>query len=130
MGSSFLGNVSRERLKHNITILWALNEIQEIEQENQLRPDIEPHARHLSAEREREIADNLAFLCATSDDPLKVRAVCLEEEPNTLGVIVRLASNTGGLLTVKHGLERIARIMQRAARRGLSYYLYTKGTFC
>lgn len=72
----------------------------------------------LSVAREREIASNLAFLSATTDNGLKVMAVCVEEHSNGEGITIRIASNTGDLSAVTSGFAMLARILEQAARRG------------
>lgn len=52
--------------------------------ENLVNPEIDL-TRQLSVVPEREIACNLAFLSATSDDSLNVMAVCVEEYCNARG---------------------------------------------
>jgi hypothetical protein len=76
--------------------------------------------RHLSVSREQEIASNLAFLAATTDDSLRVMAVCVEERPDGRGATVRVASNTGDLTAVTSGLRMLATTLEQAARRGQS----------
>jgi hypothetical protein len=49
--------------------------------------------RHLGVSREKEIASNLSFLLATSDESLKVIAVCVEEHYNGEGITIRIASS-------------------------------------
>ena len=68
----------------------------------------------LNPSRENEIASNLAFLSATSDNSLKVMAVCVEEHFNGKGITIRVASNTGDLSTVTSGfLEFLLRPWSR-----------------
>jgi hypothetical protein len=51
---------------------------------NLVNPEIDS-TRQLSVVREREIACNLAFISATSDDRFNVMAVCVEEHCNARG---------------------------------------------
>jgi hypothetical protein len=65
-----------------------------------------------------EIASNLAFLSATTDESLKVMAVCVEEHYNGEGITIRIASNTGVLSAVIQEFMMLAKILEQAARRG------------
>ena len=64
--------------------------------------------RKLTIERETEIVDNLAFLSTSTDDPNRVMAVCLEEDPGHYRLVIRMASNTGILDEVEEGFNEIA----------------------
>jgi hypothetical protein len=115
--------VTRAQLQQSISNLRRLDELPEIPRENLVDPEIDP-TRQLSVVREREIACNLAFLSATSDDSLKVMAVCVEEHCIGRGITVRVASNTGDLSAVTVGFIRLARALEHAARRGWHVYLF------
>lgn len=121
MGSSSWGGVSREILMENITLLWLLNREPEKPAENpvpqQLLKETESTSRRLTIERERDLVDNLAFLSASTDDPRKVMAVCVEEDQGTEGLTIRMATNKGDLERVKKGFTRIATILERAAAK-------------
>ena len=122
MDSLWWGGVSYKVLAENITLLGLLDREPEKPTENPLPPhpltETELTPRQLSIERERDLVDNLAFLSAWSDDPRKVMAVCVEENPDREGLTIRLASNAGKLDTVKEGFTRIAMILERAAAKG------------
>jgi hypothetical protein len=108
--------ITRSQLQQSISNLRQLDELPEIPRENLVDLEIDP-TRQLSVVREREITSNLAFLSATSDDSLKVMAVCIEEL-NGKGITIRVASNTGDLSAVTRGLVKLARVLEHAARRG------------
>ena len=74
----------------------------EMPKENALHSGIHT-TRRMSISREKEIASNLAFLSATSDDCLKMMAVCVEEHRNGEGTTIRITSNTGDLSEVTNG---------------------------
>lgn len=74
----------------------------------------------LSLRREKELVEILAFLSATSDDPGKVMALCVEECQNGNALVIRMATNNGGLVNVKEGFEKMARILERASTQGPS----------
>ncbi len=109
--------ISRMRLMQNIILLWTLSPIPEKPKENNLISNIAtPH--RLAVERENEIVGHLAFLSATTDDSLKVMAVCVDEDESGEAITIRVASNTGDLSEVVTGLKRLGRILEQAARRG------------
>jgi hypothetical protein len=101
----------------NITLLWTLSQIPEKPKENHLVPNKNGMHR-LTLERENEIVGNLAFLSATTDDNLKVMAVCIEEDESGEAITIRVASNTGDLVEIVKGFEALGRILERTARRG------------
>ncbi|KAL9126958.1 MAG: hypothetical protein Q9217_004081 [Psora testacea] len=117
-------DVSRKVLAENITLLWLLNKEPGEPAENSLsehlRQETVSPSRHLTVERERDLVDNLAFLSASSDDPLKVTAVCVEEHQGMEGLTVRMASNVGDIQPVKEGFLRLAAILERAAAKDMS----------
>jgi hypothetical protein len=106
-----------QQLRNSINRLRALTEVPEQPKENVLVFEVNPN-HHLDISRENEIASNLAFLSATSDDYLKVMAVCVEEHVNGEGMIIRIASNTGDLSAVTSNFILLAKILEQAARRG------------
>jgi hypothetical protein len=108
--------VTREQLRQSISRLRKLNEVPEPPKENVLAPGVDSH--HLSVEREKDIASNLAFLSATSDDNQKVMAVCVEEQLNGEGITIRIASNSGDLSEVTNGFKMLATILEQSAQRG------------
>lgn len=124
MDSLWWGGVSRKVLAENITLLGLLNREPEKPMENPLPPHLltetESTSRQLSIERERDLVDSLAFLSAWSDDPEKVMAVCVEENQDSEGLTIRMASNRGNLEPVKKGFTIIASILERAAAKGKS----------
>ena len=117
MSASPWSNVSCERLMESITLLKMLTEVPGSQMENDLPQSLDS-ARQLSIEREKELVDNLAFLSATTDNPNKVMAICIEEDHDLHGMTIRLAANTGDLSKVNSGFKDIARILERAASRG------------
>jgi hypothetical protein len=117
MGKLWGSQVTRAQLQQSISKLRQLDELPEIPGENLVNPEIDS-TRQLSVVREKEIACNLAFLSATSDDSLNVMAICIEEYCNGRGITIRVASNTGDLSAVTAGFVRLARALEHAARRG------------
>lgn len=117
MGMPKGASTSRQRLIETITLLWALNEIPERSGKNDFPKDFD-RDRKLTIERETEIVDNLAFLSASTDDPNRVMAVCVEEDPGHNRLVIRMASNTGILDEVEEGFNEIARALEKASLRG------------
>ena len=76
--------------------------------------------RALSFKHEVCIAQQLAYVCAYSSDPLHVLAVCVEETASRNGMIIRFAANTGNHEALVDGLQNIARILQNEAKNGSS----------
>lgn len=111
------GVTTRPQLQESIRRLWRLSEVPQAPEENCLVDD-RPLQRRLSVSREQEIASNLAFLSATTDDSLRVMAVCVEERPDGRGCTIRIASNTGDLTAVTSGMRRLSNVLELAARRG------------
>ncbi|TVY32390.1 hypothetical protein LSUB1_G008540 [Lachnellula subtilissima] len=103
------------QLQSSVNQLAKLNRVPEPPKENTLFLRQSPH--RLSIVRENEISSNLAFLSATSDDGLKIMAVCVEEHVSGTGVTIRIASNSGGLLEVTSGFKILASSVEQAARR-------------
>lgn len=49
----------------------------------------------LSIQQEQKVAEAFAILLANTDDPKTVGAICLEEQPDRDGLLVRTAVNSG-----------------------------------
>ena len=99
-----------------------LNEVPEKPCENKLG-DLESRegmssGRSLTLQREKELAESFAFLAATTDDPKKIVAACVEEDKASGCITVRLAVNNGGLDNVKAGFEKMSAIFKQATKRG------------
>ena len=109
--------ITRVDLEQSISRLRQLDQLPEVPRENLVILHDDP-THLLGVEREREIAGNLAFLSAISDDSLKVMAVCIEEHRNRKGCTIRIASNSGDFSMVTDGFSRLARVWEQAARRG------------
>ncbi|CZR58861.1 uncharacterized protein PAC_08753 [Phialocephala subalpina] len=111
--------ITRVELEQSISRLRQLDQLPEVPRENFVLLHDDP-THLLVVEREKEIASNLAFLSAISDDSLKVMAVCIEEHRNGKGCTIRVASNIGDFSMVTDGFSRLARVWEQAARRGNS----------
>jgi len=76
--------------------------------------------RVLGLQREKQLAELFTFLAATTNDPKKIVAACVEESEKGRCLIIRLAVNNGNLDNVEAGFERMARALERIAREGYS----------
>ncbi|KAH8759990.1 hypothetical protein F5883DRAFT_606458 [Diaporthe sp. PMI_573] len=47
----------------------------------------------LPFEKERSLTSTLAFLCSIRDDPNRIPAVCIEEDPDSAGLVIVIAIN-------------------------------------
>lgn len=117
------GQEIQKRLVENITLLWALCEVPNLPKENELRGS-QDERRKLSLDREKQLVDSFAFIAASTEDPLRVMAVCIEECPSEDGMIIRLASNTGDLSSIEQGFNGIARTLEQASSK---CEMYTNG---
>lgn len=108
-----------------ITLLYMLDQIPESPKDNPQPQELSilSSLYQLPFQREKEIVDNLAFLSATTNDSTRVMAVCLEEARDHNHCTIRLTSNTGDLDEVVCGFKLMARILERAASRGLTCYI-------
>ena len=119
MSSSSLSRAIRQRLVENITLLWTLNEVPEQPKDNVSGLE-DDESRKLTLERERQLADSFAFISASTDDMHRVMAVSIEEDADRKGITIRLASNTGGLSSMKEALDDVAKTLEKAATRSRS----------
>ena len=115
----------KETMIENITLLWTLGEDPEQAKKNEIYSEID-ESRQLTMEREIQLASSLAFISGSTDDMLRVMAVCVEEWLDQQGLTIRLASNTGDLSRISESFKGIADIIERAALRGmdLSHHFY------
>ena len=115
------GATTRSQLQKAIGSLQATNPVPAMPMETPVEklavPGRDPTHR-LSIVREKEIASNLAFLAATSENRSKVMAVCVEEDSSGEGMTIRIASNTGDLADVTAGFKSVGEVLEKAARRG------------
>ena len=78
------------------------------------------HESSLTLEQEREVISNLAFLSSRSKNSKRVIAIGIEEDPDGLGMVIRMAVN-GGDKDISHleeGLIHISGILERVSRLG------------
>jgi OTT_1508-like deaminase len=87
-----------------------------------------PCNRELTFKYERDIVDSLSFLSATTSDPDKVMALCVEESHGREGILIRVAANTGDLEKLKVRIQKMANLLQAEATYSLmSRSPFTKG---
>ena len=114
--------VDRRRLREAIIFLYKLDNTPEIPSETLMGDCVKrsgsPQERLLTPVREKQLVETLAFLASASDDPRKVAALCIEEDPNQRGLTITLAANHGDLSLIERGFEGMTRILQRISRRG------------
>lgn len=116
MAKLLSGQNIQRRLVENITLLWTLCEVPGQPKEDDVHGGHD-EGRQLSQDREMQLVDIFAFISTTTDDPLRVMAVCIEEKPEKNGMTIRLASNTGDLSHVTQGFNGIARTLEQASLR-------------
>lgn len=117
---------TQRRIIENVTMLWTLNEVPEQPKENVLRGSADK-TRQLTQERELQLGSSLAFIAASTDDMLKVMAVCVEEDSDRLGMTIRLASNTGHLSQTVASFKGIAITLEKASLRGMHLFFVCHG---
>jgi hypothetical protein len=124
MTSLAWGQVKPERLLATIVLLQLLNDTPQLPSENVISdvtiPNESPSRRVLELGREKELAEVLAFLAASTDNPAKVVALCIEEQPNGKSMIVRMAVNNRGLQKVKRGFQEIAEFLENVAKQSFT----------
>ena len=114
------GQNINKTLAENSALLFSITDVPEIAQEHELPADDQSY--QLTVEREKQLAEDFAFLSAYRDDVTRVMAVAIEEDLRNKQMTIRLASNTGDLSKVKQGFISIGDVLQRAASRGLKLF--------
>lgn len=79
--------------------------------------------RILSIRREKDLAEAFAVLLATTDDPSRVGAICVEERPNKDGLVIRSAVNSGSQEERLQVSKDIARVLARISGETRLLYL-------
>ncbi|KAK1048869.1 hypothetical protein LTR74_017427 [Friedmanniomyces endolithicus] len=108
------GNARRQTAE-NAALMWALTETPSLPSETLAKP--KAGSWEVDLEREKQLADDLAFLVCVWDDPTEVRAVCIEEDQNGSGITIRIATNTGDPSHTVLELQVITDVMVQATRR-------------
>jgi hypothetical protein len=109
---------ARRRAAENSTLLFCLNEYPSAPREITYAPSTP--SSDLSIRREMQLAEDFAFISSMKDDPNGVTAVCIESDPNTAGITLRVAINTGCPLRIVQQLQAVAGIMVRTSKHGMS----------
>jgi hypothetical protein len=117
------GEITRQQILQSICLFQTLNQVPEPPKDHLLSTENDPKYC-LSALREKEVASNMAFLSSISDNPLRVMAVCIEEHDNKEGITIRMASNTGDLSLVVNGFNKMAQVLEQAARQGIFPHIF------
>ena len=74
--------------------------------------------RKLSLQREVDLVDNLTFICATSENPENVIALCIEEQVQSDSCTFRIAMNTKLPKQLVNGMRAIAQVLEKADSQG------------
>lgn len=86
-------------IRENIALLALLGPKLRLPAENQVadavRNDPSSHHRSLSFKYERGIAEAFTVFLATTDNPKKVGAICVEDKRDGTGLVLRTAVNSG-----------------------------------
>ncbi|KAL5400402.1 hypothetical protein PMIN03_012406 [Paraphaeosphaeria minitans] len=69
----------------------------------------------LTLQHEQQITEAFAILLAHTDDPSAVGAICVEEQRNLVGLLVRTAVNSGSQRERMTNFKRIARALEECA---------------
>lgn len=111
-----------DRLSVKIALLGLVNDLPEQPSVNENSHYIEAQksqpSRTLAFKHEISITQQLAFICAYSDDPLHVMATCIEEAIPRGCLVIHVAANTGKHEVLVDGLKAISRILQNEAING------------
>jgi hypothetical protein len=109
----------------SIAVLAALNRVPGSPVTEQLAEETLPEetdsVRSIAVRHEKIFIEQLAFICAYSDDPLHVLAFCIEESQILDGVTIRLAANTGNHQALLDGLMPITAMFEQEASQGVLF---------
>jgi hypothetical protein len=117
------GEITRQQLLQSICHFRTLNQVPGLPKDHPFSAENDPKYC-LSALREKEVTSNLAFLSSISDSHLRVMAVCIEEHDNKEELTIRIASNTGDMSLILNGFNKIAQVLERAAREGIIFQCF------
>lgn len=81
----------------------------------------------LTLNREQQVAEDFAFLAATTYEKLEVRAVAVEEHIDHSSLTLRIASNSGKLDKVVQGFSELCKILRDVCSQ-IQYYLSDAST--
>jgi len=80
----------------------------------------------LSIQQEQKVAEAFAILLANTDDPHSVGAVCLEEQPDKNGLLIRTAVNSGLQKERTANFTKIAEALRECTAGSLLYLCQAK----
>ncbi|OJD25810.1 hypothetical protein ACJ73_02827 [Blastomyces percursus] len=109
-------NITREHLLQKISLLAMLGPIRDKLKIYTLK-EIDGIGRSLMIEQEGEIDDNLAFLSYRRKNCRNITALCMQEDGDGEGMLVRLAVNGDELSHIKNGLQKICTALEGVAQR-------------
>ncbi|KAK2797609.1 hypothetical protein FQN50_009122 [Emmonsiellopsis sp. PD_5] len=109
-------NVTREHLLQKISLLAMLGPIRDGSKIHTLK-EIDGTGRSLTIEQEGEIVDNLAFLSYRRKSCRNITALCMQEDEDGEGMLVRLAVNGDALSHIEDGLQQICMALEKVAQR-------------
>ncbi|KKZ68836.1 hypothetical protein EMCG_00007 [[Emmonsia] crescens] len=112
-------NVTREHLLQKISLLAMLGPIRDGSKIHTLKTidDIHDTGRSLTIEQEGEIIDNLAFLSYRRKNCRNITALCMQEDEDGEGMLVRLAVNGDAPAHIENGLQKICMALEEVAQR-------------
>lgn len=102
------------QLAENVILLQKLNPEPERAGVNP-PPNLDSKGRTLTIRHEKDILESLSFLLASSDDPDRILALCIEEKWNCQGIVLSYAVNNGGHETLRSGIDSVVKILQAEA---------------
>jgi hypothetical protein len=113
-------------LRKSICLLFMLSKTPQEASENEVPAFLQEEGRGagtraLTLSQEKELASIFTFLAAVYDDPHRVAALCLEENPNHDSLTIKIAANHGNLAQTKLGLEKVTQML-KAVHRGKSHF--------
>ena len=76
----------------------------------------------LQSNQELALAECLTYLSAYSDNPEKVMALCVEEQPGQQGLLVSVAINSGSTRYLQNTVKRICEVIEAEAKCAIVCY--------
>ncbi|OJD23474.1 hypothetical protein ACJ73_05171 [Blastomyces percursus] len=108
-------NITREHLLQKISFLAMLGPIRDGSKIHSLK-EVDGTGRSLTIEQEGEIVDNLAFLSYRRKNCRNITALCMQEDEDGEGMLVRLAVNGDALSHIENGLQQICLALEEVAQ--------------
>ena len=112
-------DAAHTHLLHRIVLLYMLNQIPEQPAKHHLQEaqdNLGTHSnRVLNLRHEKDLAEALVYLAASTDDPRKVVALYVEEGTDHESLYIRMAVNHGQLDRVEKTFSRLGSILESVA---------------